>query len=72
MHELSIMGNEHSHQLIQAFGGILDPGKYAIVKELSPKGSLYYLLKKDKSFSWDIKYRIGMDIDYGLKYLHDR
>ena len=35
MHELSIMGSLHSPKLIQVFGAILEPGKYAIVMELN-------------------------------------
>ena len=72
MRELELMSSLRSPKLIQVYGGILEKGSMAIVMELVANGNLYDQLRANESMPWPTKYNIGMDIAYGLKYLHDR
>ncbi|KAJ3297925.1 hypothetical protein HK104_011385 [Borealophlyctis nickersoniae] len=60
------------HANILAFFGIIDePGHYALVMELMPKGSLFDLIAKGESLAWDERRRIARDIACGMFYLHE-
>ncbi len=68
--ELAVMLGLRSPQVVQTFGGILAGPTQAIVMELMPRGSLYGLLREEKPLDWPTKYRIALDVAYGIKYLH--
>ena len=70
--ELEVMVGLRSPQIIEVYGAVLQGKQLSIVMELSPKGNLCQLLNRDRNLTWPTKYNIGMDIAYGLKYLHDR
>ncbi|KAJ3277692.1 hypothetical protein HK104_003062 [Borealophlyctis nickersoniae] len=59
------------HTNILAFFGIInEPGHYALVMELMPKGSLFDLIDSGKSLAWDERRRIARDTACGMMCLH--
>ncbi len=59
-------------QLVRLYGAVMDGHTQVMVMELMPRGNLHSLLRKEKDLDWDTKYRIALDVAYGIKYLHDR
>ena len=69
--ELAVMLDLRGPQIVHTYGGVLTGGPtQAIVMELMPRGSLYELLRKERTLAWPVKYRIALDVAYGIKYLH--
>ncbi|KAJ3278355.1 hypothetical protein HK104_002417 [Borealophlyctis nickersoniae] len=60
------------HANILAFFGIIDePGHYALVMELMPKGSLFDLIGRGESLAWAERRRIARDTACGMFCLHE-
>lgn len=59
-------------RIVILFGMIVEEGYYALVIELMRGGSLSQFLQKfgQKPNTWNVKYRIALDIAYGLDFLH--
>ena len=73
LNELEVMVGLRSGKLINVYGGIIEAHQTAIVMELMPRGSLFDNLHNNpEEMTWPIKYKISLDIAYGLKHLHDR
>lgn len=68
-HEAKIMTKLQSAYLVRLYGVCLDT-KYCLVMEYMPGGSLYDLLRKNKSLDWTIRYQMASDIACGLLFLH--
>ncbi len=72
-HELEvILGLNDCPRLVKLLGAVLEGPKQVMVMELMSGGNLHSLLRKEKDLDWDTKYRIALDVAYGIKYLHDR
>ena len=72
MGEAKTMAALRHPNVIRFYGLCMEPGRYSIVMELAPKGSLYQLLHSKSDLPWKIRYSIAMDIGAGLQYLHDK
>jgi hypothetical protein len=57
--------------VVRLHGVCLDPGKYSLVMELMPKGSLFQLLRSNWKLPWPLRISIACDIATGLQHLHD-
>lgn len=58
-------------QLVRLFG-ICFEEPYRLVIELLKRGSLYNLLRNNRTLDWTLKSSIARDIAIGLDFLHDR
>ena len=73
LNELEVMVGLRSGKLINVYGGIIEEHQTAIVMELMPRGSVFDMLHNNpEEMTWPIKYKISLDIAYGLKHLHER
>jgi hypothetical protein len=69
-HEMQIMTQFRSPQIIQLYGVVIDKMPYSLVMEYMPKGSLYTVLHSREALSWELRENIALDIAKGLDYLH--
>lgn len=58
-------------QLVRLFG-ICFEEPYRLIMELLTRGSLYSLLRNDRTLDWTLKSNIARDVAIGLEFLHDR
>jgi len=71
--EAAVMAKLRHPNIIQLFGVSVDvPGKYSMVMEYMPKGSLYDLLRSEQPLEWQVRYRIAIDVSAGLTHLHEQ
>ena len=69
--EAGILGSMRSDYIVQLRGICLEAPHYCLVMELMPKGSLYGLLQNSSELPLSVRYRIGLDVCYGLYQLHE-
>lgn len=70
--EMECMLQLRCPQLLMLYGAVLASSKQALVMELMPRGNLHDLLRNCLDLPWNKKYRIILDILFGLGYLHAR
>jgi Protein tyrosine and serine/threonine kinase/FG-GAP repeat len=70
--EASILDTMRSDYIVQLRGVCLETPHYCLVMELMPKGSLSSLLQNSPELPLLTRYRIGLDVCYGLYHLHER
>ncbi len=67
-----VQASTQSDYLVRLKGMSLEKPHYCLVMEYMPGGDLYHYLHSDQDISWNIRYRIGLDISIGLHHLHSR
>ncbi|MBS0350607.1 MAG: protein kinase [Proteobacteria bacterium] len=70
--EAGILGSMRSDYIVELRGICLEAPYYCLVMELMPKGSLYGLLQNSPDLPLSVRYRIGLDVCYGLYHLHEK
>ena len=70
--EAGILGSMRSNYIVQLQGICLEAPNYCLVMELMPKGSLYSVLQNSSELPLSVRYRIGLDVCYGLYHLHEK
>ena len=61
----------HEH-IVNLFGVCLEQGNYSMVMEYCPKGSLYNVLHKVETLSWNPhRFQMAIGTGKGLAYLHN-
>jgi WD40 repeat protein/TPR repeat protein len=68
--EVSIMATLRNPYVVILYGACFDKPHYAIVMEYLPKGSLFDVLQSEEELTWSLRYHMGLDIAYGMAYLH--
>lgn len=69
--EARAMARLNHPQIIKLHGICIEPGHYALVIALMPKGDLYNLLRnKQNTLLWNTRWELAIDIGAGLAYLH--
>lgn len=71
-HEINVMANLRSRQIVQLLGASTEQQSYCIVMEHMAGGSLYNTLhnKIQPAFDWPQRIEWAIDIAVGLNYLH--
>lgn len=71
--EIKIMASlTFSPYVVRYYGACLTPPDYCLVMEYANNGSLFIYLNSSNVMSWDVRYRIAVDIGYGMQYIHER
>ena len=71
--EAGILGSMRSDYIVQLRGICLETPHYCLVMELMPKGSLYNVLQNSPGeLPLSVRYRISLDVCYGLYHLHEK
>jgi mitogen-activated protein kinase kinase kinase 9 len=69
--ELSLMDSIRCPYIINLYGACTETGKYALVMEYMPLGSLYKVLHEDKlELEWSERLVIALQTAKGINYLH--
>jgi len=69
--ETAVMAELRHPNIITFYGICTEPGKYAMVMEYMPKGSLFSVLQNsDEDLTWSIRWHIAHDIGAGILHLH--
>jgi len=71
-HEISIMSQLQSPNIVHLFGACFEQNHYSIVMEYFPNGDLSTYLSKNNNIPWKTRYQIASDITSGLSYLHKK
>ncbi len=70
--EAGILGSMRSDYIVRLNGVCLEEPNFCLVMELMPKGSLYNVLQNSPGeLPLSVRYRIGLDVCYGLYHLHE-
>jgi serine/threonine protein kinase len=70
--EAKTMFNLSHPNTTRLYGVCLEKGKYSMVMEYLPKGSLYNVLHSKESLSWTQRWQISIDIGKGILHLHSK
>jgi len=71
--EAAIMSELHHPNIVHFYGISVDPtGRYSMVMEYMPNGSLYGVLHNRQPLEWSVRYRVAGDVTSGLALLHSR
>ncbi len=68
--EVSMIARLNSPYIVTFYGASTFRSYYILVMEYLPKGSLFAVLHSNSPLSWKARYQIGLDVGYGLTYLH--
>ncbi len=58
--------------ILTLFGVCTEQGRYSMVMELMPMGSLYDVLHSNRELTWSMRFSIARHMAIGLAYLHEQ